>query len=411
MIVIQTEKAMSVMFSPMRLGNLEINNRFVHSATYEATAAPDGRVTDALIKRYQRLAKGQVGLIIPGYLFTHPLGRAQMYQTGIHTDDMIPGLKRLVDAVRESDGKVVLQIAHAGQQTGKDLVGRTPLGVSNQVRDPIYFFKPKTMTEDQIQEAIDSFGRAAKRAVEAGADGIQLHAAHGYLINQFLSPFFNHRTDKWGGSDENRFRFLKDIILETKKYLPDGMPLLVKLNIDDHTPKPGITPRLAAKYAGWLAESGIDGLEVSCGSAVFAFMNTCRGEVPVAELVASLPRWKRPLGRPMMKRLVGNYDLREAYNQGAAAVVKPAIGHVPLILVGGMRTLSAMTEIVDNNQAEFISLSRPFIRDPHLVKKFSEDGADKVSCISCNRCLAAVPNNIPVRCYVKGFPKKKMAGN
>jgi len=397
---------MSILFTPQTLGDLKIKNRFVHSATYEALATPDGRVTDALIKRYQRLAKGQVGLIIPGYMFTHKLGRAQMFQTGIHDDEMIPGLKRLVDAVHESDGVVLFQIAHAGQQTSKDLVGRTPVGVSNRVRDPIYFFKPKAMTEDQIQEAIDSFGLAAKRAVEAGADGIQLHAAHGYLINQFLSPFFNHRTDGWGGSEENRFRFIKEVIQKTRQYMPKGMPLLVKLNIDDHTPRPGVTPDLAAKYAGWLAESGIDGLEVSCGSAVFAFMNTCRGEVPVNDLVAGLPWWKRPLGRPMMKRLAGNYDLVEAYNQGGAAVVKPAIGDVPLILVGGMRTLSAMTGIVETYQAEFISLSRPFIRDPHLVKKFYEDDVDKVSCISCNRCLAAVPNNIPVRCYVKGFPKK-----
>ena len=159
---------------------------------------------------------------------------------------------------------MVFQLVHAGRQTTKAVIGQTPIGPSDKGRDPINFVKPKKMTEEQIREVIQAFGKAASRAIEAGADGVQIHAAHGYLVNQFLSPFFNRRTDDWGGSDENRFRFLREIILETRRVLPEGMPILVKLNTHDHTPQEGVTPPLATRYAKWLAELGIDGLELSC---------------------------------------------------------------------------------------------------------------------------------------------------
>ena len=395
---------MSALFSPMKIGNVEIPNRFVNSATYECMAKEIGEVSDNLIKRYERLAKGGVGLIITGMMFVHPSGRGYKYQTGIHHDSMIQGLKRLVDAVHQAGGKIAFQLAHGGRQTTKDMIGQTPLAPSSRGRDPINFVKPKEMTEDEIMEVIKAFGAAAKRAVEAGADGIQLHGAHGYLISEFLSPFFNIRTDSWGGSDENRFRFLKEIYQEVKKVVPDGLPVLVKLNANDYTPKEGITPSLAATYSGWMAELGIDGVEMSCGATNYSYMNMCRGDVPTAELVQGLSWWEKPIGRLMIGKLEGKYDLEEGYNLEAAKIVKPVIGDIPLLLVGGMRTVSHMEEVLENNYADFISMSRPFIREPFLVNKIKENKMDKVSCVSCNRCLAAVANELPVYCYNKGFP-------
>jgi len=395
---------MSILFEPMNLRNLQIKNRFVRSATYEGMAAETGEVTDGIIKRSQQLAKGDVGLIIPGYLYVHPLGRAYRHQTGIHNNDMIPGLKKVVEAVHQQGGKIAFQLAHAGRQTTKGVIGQTPIGPSAKGRDPVNFVKPKKMTEEQIHQIIQAFRKAAQRAVEAGVDGIQLHAAHSYLINQFLSPFFNDRSDAWGGSDENRFRFLKEVILETKQVLPEGMPLLVKLSTHDYTPQEGVTPPLAAKYAGWLAELEIDGLELSCGSGTYSFMNMCRGDVPVDELVGGLPWWKKPLGKLMLKRMVGRYDLEEGYNLEAAKMIKPVSGSVPLFLVGGVRRVAQMEETLEKGYADFISMSRPFIREPFLVKRIKEGKTDVVSCVSCNRCLAAAANDMPVRCYSKGFP-------
>lgn len=397
---------MSLLFSPIKIGNVELSNRFVCSATYECMAKETGEVSDELIKRYVRLAKGGVGLSVTGLMYVQPSGRGYKKQIGIHHDSMTDGLANLVDAVHQAGGKIAFQIAHCGRQTTKDLIGQTPLAPSSRGRDPLNFVKPKEMTENDIFETIKAFGPAAKRAVRAGADGIQLHAAHGYLPSEFLSPFFNIRTDSWGGSDENRFRFLKEIYQEVKKVVPDGYPVFVKLNTNDYTPKEGITPSLAVKYAKWLVELGIHAVEVSCGATNYSYMNMCRGDVPTNELVKGLSWWEKPIGRLMISKLEGKYDLEEGYNLEAAKMIKPVLGETPLFLVGGMRTVAHMEEILKNEYADVISMSRPFIREPFLVKKIAEGKMKSVSCVSCNRCLAAVPNDLPVYCYNKGFPKK-----
>jgi 2,4-dienoyl-CoA reductase-like NADH-dependent reductase (Old Yellow Enzyme family) len=370
-------------------------------------AGASGEVPDEMVRRYRTLAKGDVGLILPGMMYVHPLGRASKHQAGIHSDDMIPGLRRLVEAVHQEGGKIALQLQHAGRQTTKGTIGQTPLGPSSKGRDPVNFVKPKEMKEEQIHEAIQAFARSAGRAVEAGADGVQLHAAHGYLISQFLSPFFNHRKDTWGGSAEGRFRFLREVVLETRKALPQGKPLLVKLNTRDHTPKEGITPTLAVKYAGWLAELGVDGVEVSCGTTLYSSMNMCRGHVPVNELVRALAWWKRPAAKYLVVgRWSGRYDFEEGYNVEAARMIKPVVGETRVLVVGGLRRVSEMEEILEKGYADLISMSRPFIREPHIVRAIKEGSTDAVSCASCNRCFAAVANSMPVRCYNKGLPKR-----
>ena len=398
---------MSILFTPAKIGNIEIRNRFVRSAVLEGMATEKGEVTEELVKLYSTLAKGEIGLIITGFLYIHPLGQAAKYQTGIYNDDMITGLQKIVKVIHQEDGKVAFQIAHAGLQTYKELIGTTPLGPSHRVMNPSTLSKPKEMSEEEIQGTINAFTDAARRAVEAGADAIQLHAAHGYLISEFISPFYNRRKDEWGGSDENRFRYLKMIFLRIKKVVPGDMPILVKLNSHDYTQKEGITPPLAGKYAQWLADLGIDAIEISCGSSHFAIFNMCRGDVPVKEITQWLPPPIIPLAEQIFNEMVGKYDLVNAYNLEAAKVIKPKLEKTPLILVGGLRNLPNMEQIIKNNHADFISMARPFIREPLLIKKFKEGKQNKASCISCNRCLAAIPNDFPVYCYVKKFPEKK----
>jgi 2,4-dienoyl-CoA reductase-like NADH-dependent reductase (Old Yellow Enzyme family) len=397
---------MSLLFSPIKIGKVELPNRFLCSATYEVMAKETGEVSEELIKRYVKLAKGGVGLSVTGLMYVQSSGRSYKYQTGIHQDSMTDGLTKLVDAVHQAGGKIAFQLAHSGRQTIKGMIGQTPLAPSSRGRDPLNFVKPKEMKENEIWETIKAFGAAAKRAFDAGADGIQLHAAHGYLICEFLSPFFNIRTDSWGGSDENRFRFLKEIYHEVKNVVPDDYPVFVKLNTNDYTPKEGVTPALATKYAKLLAELGIDAVEVSCGATNYSYMNMCRGDVPTAEIVQGLSWWEKPIGKMMIGRLEGNYNLEEGYNLEAARMIKPVLGDTPLILVGGMRTVSHMEDILEKNYADVIAMSRPFIREPFLAKKIEEGKMEKVSCVSCNRCMAAVVNNIPVYCYNRGFPKK-----
>jgi len=393
------------LFESVTLGNLQLENRFVHAATYEAMATETGEVTDSIVQRYRRLARGEVGLIITGGAFVHPLGQSMRNQMGIHSDGMVSGLSQLVEAVHREGGTIVIQLLHAGRQTTPGLIGQRPLGPSARGRDPVSFVKPREMNTQEIHEAIEAFGRAAERAAEAGADGVEIHAAHGHLVNQFLSPFFNIREDTWGGSAENRFRFLREIILETRKALPKGMPILVKLSTRDHTPQEGVTPALAAEYAHWLADLGVDGLEVSCGSTLYAPFNMSRGDVPVNELVQSLPWWQRPLGRFQISRWVGKYDFEGPYNLEAAETVKPWLGPTPLILTGGLRTVSEMGDVVGKGVADLIGMCRPFIREPYLVRSIREGRAKVASCVSCNRCLGAVVNEMPVRCYSTGLPE------
>jgi len=396
---------MSALFKSKKIGQKEIQNRFVHSATYECMANHSGAVTDKLINRYSHIAKGGTGLIIPGYIFVMPNGRSVKWQTGIHNDDMIEGLKNLVDVVHDQGSKIAFQLVHSGRQTDKDTIGQTPIGPSKGPRDNIYMTKPKEMTEEEIQETIKAFGAAAFRAGEAGADGVQIHAAHGYLINQFLSPFFNKREDYWGGSDEKRFRFIKEIAQEIRKNIPDDMFVLVKLNTQDYTPKEGITIELSKKYAEWLADLPIDGLEVSCGTLSYSMFNMIRGDVPTKEIIMRFPLWRKILGKLMLKNMEGKFDLEEGYNLEAAKAIKPVIGEMPLFVVGGLRRVAHMEEVLNNGFADFISMSRPFIREPNIVKKIKEGKSDAVACVSCNKCFAAAANDMPVYCYNKGFPK------
>lgn len=398
---------MSHVFTPHKIGKLEIKNRFVHSATHECMATETGEVTDELIKRYTKLAKGDVGLIIPGLLFIHPRGRAVKYQTGIHNDKMISGLSKLVEAVHLNGGKIAFQLAHGGRQAPKKLTGLPPLAPSGKGRDPVSLNKAKMMGDLEIQKVIVAFAEAANRAVEAGADAIQLHGAHGYLINEFLSPFFNDRRDKWGGSDQGKFRFLREIILEIKKDLPSEIPLLVKLNVNDFTPKKGITPELAKKYVEWLVDLKIDAVELSCGT--YYSFHTVRGEIPMTELAYGLPRWMRFLAKLQFKKMIPLCEFQEAYNLQAAKLIKPALGEAAMLLVGGLKRLSLMEELIEENYTDFISMSRALIREPFLVKNFKEGKAEEASCISCNKCFAAMFNNIPLNCYTNGIPSQYFA--
>jgi 2,4-dienoyl-CoA reductase-like NADH-dependent reductase (Old Yellow Enzyme family) len=395
---------MSALFSSIRIGQVELENRFMRSATYEGMAGEGGQASDAMVRLYRTLGKGGIGLIIPGYMYVHQHGRAYRQQTGIHDDALIPGLQRLARAAQEQGSKVSFQLVHAGWQTTRSTIGRTPLAPSATGRDPVNFIRPHAMTEEEIEQVIQAFAEAAVRAAESGADGIQLHAAHGYLLNQFLSPFFNRRDDSWGGSPENRFRLLREIFNAVRKALPESMFVMVKLNTDDHTPRQGITPEVAVQYARWLAELGIDGLEISSGTMLFSFMNTCRGDVPAEELVRSLPWWKKPVGALMMRRLAGRYGFDEPYHLSAAKAIRSVLGDVPLALVGGVRRVATMERLVSEDVADLISLCRPLIREPFLVRRIRDGAAEAAACESCNRCMAAVANHLLVRCYVRGLP-------
>lgn len=384
---------MSISFTPFTLGPLQIKNRFIFSACEDSAATDDGLITDTMLKRYNLLSKGNIGLIISSHLSVHPLGRTRKMQLGIYHDNMIQGLTQVTRAVHQYEGKIIFQLGHAGTSAPQDIIGHAPPGPSS---DP-------PLQEHEILEIINSFIAAAKRAAEAGADGIQIHAAHGYLINQFLSPFYNKRQDSWGGSEENCFRLLKEIIIGTKKNIPTDMALLIKLNTHDHTPEEGITIPRAIKYAERIAQLQVDGVEISCGTSLLSPWNMCRGAVPTKELLMRYPDEQKSRIEKILKNMEGKFDLVEGYNIEAAKMIRPMMKKVPLFAVGGWRSLSEMEQALTNGSTDCIPLCRPLIREPLLVKHFQEGSTEKAACTSCNKCLAALANNMRVRCYEKGF--------
>jgi len=346
-----------LLFTPAKLGSLTIKNRLVRSATGEGMAEPDGSVTDDMVAFYRRLAEGGVGLIISGHTYVHPLGKASPGMAGLYNDEQIPMHRKLTDAVHQAGGAVAIQINHAGRQTSPARIGRqTPLAPS-ALAAPASKFVPKEMTADEIEEAIQAFADAARRAVEAGYDAVQIHSAHGYLISEFNSPYANQRTDQWGGSPESRRRLLLEVYRRVRGAVGDDVPVFVKLNGEDFI-EGGLTPEGSAEIAKVLEAEGIDAIEVSAGFAETADL-IVRKDILEAE--------------------------QEAYLLPLARNIRNAVS-VPVMIVGGLRSREVMERMLNEEGMTFVSLSRPFIRQPDLANKLKAGELDGVTCVSCGRC-------------------------
>lgn len=386
-----------MLFEPVRMGGVELDNRIMQSATQESMADVQGYVTDTLLDRYRRLASTGIGLIVPGTMNVNPAGRFGTNSNAIWNDSYIPGLQKLASVIHTSGSKVAFQLQHAGRQTFKKVIGQRPVAPSKGRMDPMFMARPRVMGEAEIVSTIEDYVKAAARAFAAGADGVQLHAGHGFLLNQFLSPFFNHRQDAWGGSDEKRFRFVREIVSGIMAIKPEKGFTMIKLSGNDFTPEEGITPPLAAKYVAWLDELGLDAVEVTCGTGSFSNMNIWRGDLPIKEMVGALPLAKRLGGWIVLKRMAGKFDYEEGYNLEAAKTIRALDPHMPLALVGGLRHVEYMEKVLGDGSVDLISMSRPFIRDLRLVDKL-RNGAPEVSCVSCNKCLATTVRNEQIKC-------------
>jgi len=398
---------MSVLFEPFHIGPLEVKNRFVRSATFEGGGDGRGGVTDKAIAHYRALGRGAIGTIITGFMYVRQDGKGGPSALGIDRDALIPGLRGLADAIKIDGSRAVFQLHHAGGQALKRVTGSSPRTPSADRRDRfsrIMMGAWSPLSPSELRLLAADFGAAARRAREAGADGVQLHAGHGYLLSEFLSPFYNRRDDDYGRDVEGRYRFLGEVIGAVRAEVGSDFPLLVKMNIDDGTPEPGMTPELAAAYASRMVRDGVDCLEISAGGVLAPFV-LCRGEAHPEDFASIVP-WpaSRLLGRTIAA--TPQPPFVEAYNAPLVGPVKAALGNVPLALVGGMRTVPVMEECVTSGTADLISMSRPLVREPGLIAKFKADPSTVTACISCSRCLAACFHDLPIRCYVNGLPKK-----
>lgn len=360
-----------LVFTAAKIGNIEIPNRLVRSATYECRATEDGFVTDDLIKVYEGLARGGVGLTITGMSYIREDGCQLPKMIANYSDDHIEGLSQISgryhDIVDEigSHSKIFLQIGHAGRQIS--FGGYTGETISSfPLEEKIHKRTPKALSIEEIAEIATCFGEASRRAKIAGFDGIQFHGAHGYLITQFYSPFMNKRTDAYGSTPENRIKFVIDLLKESRKRVGKTFPICLKMNGSDRI-QGGLQVSEAAHLATLLAGEGFDALEIS--SYIW--------EAGMQEKLISLP--------PESQRKIRERNL-EAFNLDLAIKIKDAV-NIPIILVGGLYRFETIRTILETTPIEFCALSRPLISQPDLPNLWQRGPEyPEADCIHCNLC-------------------------
>lgn len=388
------------LFKPGAIGTLLLKNRFVRSATAECMATAGGEATPRLVALYSRLAAADVGLLITGGAYVHPSGRSYVGVLGAHDDVLIPELRRLTDSVHKRGSRIVLQLYHCGRQGEPDSTGGALLAPSS-LSDRIVRVRPRAMSPQEIESVIQAFAEAARRAKSAGFDGVQILAANGYLINQFLSPNINHRADEWGGNLPNRMRFLERVYLAVRLEVGPEFPVLAKLTVSDFV-RGGLAPEESLIVSQRLATLGVDALEVT-GGTLESFFYMSRGEVPLDQILRSrLVSHRGMVTRQMVRALAamvgGQVRFEEAYFAPYAQQIRRTT-RIPVMLVGGLRSPLVMEQLLREEKVDFVCMARPFLREPRLVKRIKDGDSRPSICVSCNRCLASVADGDGVRCF------------
>ena len=369
---------MNSLFDQTTINGMTIQNRLARSATWEGMCDADGKPGQKLIAFYRELARGKVGLIITGYTFVSPEGKQLPGKMGIHSDDFADIMKEMTSEVHEDGGKICVQLVHAGGQTDTPNAGGKPLAPSAIETDQ-YPELPAEMTREDIDRVVTAFGDGALRAKKWGFDGVQLHGAHGYLINQFLSPLTNQRQDEYGGSIENRCRFLLESYRAIRSAVGPDFPVMIKLNGSDNLAG-ALTIEDAVFAAKSLDKEGIDCIEVSGGTPASGDQNPARTKI--------------------------NSPEKEAYNLPLAQQIRFAV-KCPVMVVGGFRSFEIAEKTIQES-ADYISMARPFIREPGLVKRWQEGDRAPARCISCNSCFMPGIKEGGIYCVVEKKEQEKI---
>jgi 2,4-dienoyl-CoA reductase-like NADH-dependent reductase (Old Yellow Enzyme family) len=394
-------------FEPARIGSLTLPNRIIRSATFEGMCDAQGSPSALYLRHYASLAAQDIGAIITGFAFVSRDGRAMHPgQAGMDSDDKIPRFAPVTEIVHRKGGRIFLQLAHAGRQTLPTMAGGAVYGPSAK-KSGYFNVKPRRLTLDHAERIINDFAVAALRSRDAGFDGVQLHAAHGYVIHQFLNPAVNDRDDFFGIDPQTGIgtEFLRRIIERIRLKCGRAFPLIVKISAGDEY-RHGMRLPSFINVIRFLDTQDIDAIEISWGTMDQA-LNIFRGtSIPIDTILDYTPRYrtKNPLMRilwktlllPIMRRSIVPFTA--AYNLPFAAAARKHT-KVPLICVGGIRSRQDAADAVENKQIDFVGLCRPFIREPSLVLKWQENISGRSACIHCNRCAIMCDSGRPTRCY------------
>jgi len=381
-----------MVFENTIVSGITLKNRIIRSATHDGTADENGAPTERLIQKYEYMAKNEVGCIITGYAGVSEKGMSSYpNMLKIHKDELTERYKPLTQAVHKYGTPIIMQIAHCGRQTSSKVIGIKKVAPTAK-RHLFYPDKAQQADDKEIYSIIDDFVNAAVRAKKAGFDGVQLHMGHGYLLHDFISPYGNTRTDKWGGSIENRYRII-DLIIRGIKEKADGFPVWIKMSAEDNR-KNGMRVEQAVEIAKLLEKSGCDCIEVSCGT-VEDGMNTMRSKRMPMEAVfkyrepcASFPKPIKSVSlicANLVNPLLKQPSPLENFNVSNAQKIKNVV-NIPIIVVGGIHRLSDMESIIESGKADFVSMCRPFICEPDFARKLKEGKQTESKCIMCNYC-------------------------
>lgn len=370
------------LFEKTSIGSLELSNRAVKSSTWSGMADDKGFVTDRVLEFYKKLAKGDIGLILTGYQFVMTNGQGLPYQVGNYDDSQVEGLTQLVNAVHNDGGKIVVQLVHALARAnpkkffkeGDQLwgVSAVPYGPGDDT--------PKEMTKEDIVRFVEAHAAAASRSRKCGFDGIQIHGAHGYGVHQFLSAAWNRRSDSYGGSPANRYRIVGEILEAMRGAVGKDYPIMFKLSAQDFVPG-GLEPPDSLDIARRLAGDRIDAIQVSACCSISTKDNHC------------------------LKREI-HTQKEEGYLLDLAQYIKEGT-KVPIMAVGGIRSIPTVDETLQDRKADYVSMARPFIREPHLIKRWKSGDTAKAKCISCNRCFEPGMKGLGISCYWENLKKGK----
>jgi 2,4-dienoyl-CoA reductase-like NADH-dependent reductase (Old Yellow Enzyme family) len=419
-----------ILFQPLQFRTLAVKNRVFRSNVSGRFDNYDGSGTQTRINWEEKFARGGVGAIISSFVPVTIRGRIVPNYATIHRDESIPFWKALGKAVHAHDCKYILQLSHGGRQ--RDINGiEYAKGLSSTDKsDPLHGFECERMTRDQIAETVAAFAEGARRAEEAALDGVELHGANGYLITQFLSSAINDRTDDYGGSLENRARFVREIVRAIRQKVTPGFHVQMKISateygdaLDDDDPK-GNTIADSIQVCKWLEQDGIDAIHVSSGH-MFPHPKNPAGDLPVDELVKTYDSLISSgtntlrnyilfhngitgrLFKRRWERARGDRDRIEGINLPDAEKIKAAV-NVPVLCTGGFQTAAIIRAAIERNQCDAVTIARPLIANNDLVKLF-QNGFSRPPkpCTYCNKCLVNAVEN-PLGCYDETrFPSRE----
>jgi 2,4-dienoyl-CoA reductase-like NADH-dependent reductase (Old Yellow Enzyme family) len=369
-------------FAPAALGPVTLRNRIVKAATFEGRS-PRGLVTDELIEFHRRVASGGVGMTTVAYLAVSREGRSAPGEIVLRPE-AAPGLRRLADAVHSEGAAISAQIGHAGPVAG---AGQRCVAPS-RLFSPVAFRFMRGATADDLVRVRKEFADGARLVADAGFDAIEAHLGHGYLLSAFLSPRLNRRRDGYGGSVEQRSRFPREVVRAVRDAVGDGVAITAKLNMDDGV-RGGLHPDESVEVARLLESDGtLNALELTAGSSFQNPMYLFRGDAPVRELAAAMPRLLGVGTRIAGRRFLRVYPFEEAFLLPTAKRIRASVS-MPLILLGGINRLDTI-HLAMREGFEFVAMGRALLMEPDLVERMGSGVATEGTCIHCNKCMATI---------------------